>query len=321
MQVLLTGSSGFVGSHLKQALMELDVKLTVLNRCLTDTQCVDAIYVPTFDGNTLFQLDKFQFDVVIHCAAINHDVEEEKLDLLRQVNVEGTLNLATQAAKAGIKRFIFISTAKVNGETTENREAFCETDKPNPQGSYAKSKYDAEEGLKVISAQTGMEYVIVRPPLVYGPRGRGNFSSILNCVYKRVPLPFYSLDGNRRSFISVGNLVSFISLCANHPQAGNQVFLVSDDDDVSTKRLFDVIASCFKVYSLNYPVPKRVILSISRILKKEHVVTRVTDSLQVNISKAKKRLGWLPPGSFESGVQHTVDDFILKRVANKIKKF
>jgi nucleoside-diphosphate-sugar epimerase len=245
--------------------------------------------------------------VVIHLAARVHVMHDSALDPLteyRKVNVDGTLHLALQAAKAGVKRFIFMSSVKVNGELTTNDKPFTEEYAANPQDAYGVSKFEAEQGLLRIAQQTGMEVVIIRPPLVYGPGVKANFARLLQLIKYRIPLPFGAIY-NKRSFVFVGNLVSLILQCMAHPAAANQVFLVSDDCDLSTTELLRECALAMEVKPILWPVPQRLIEFCAVLIGKRDVMQRLCGNLQVDIAKVRILLGWTPPVSVADGLKAT----------------
>ncbi len=235
--VLVTGANGFVGKPLCLALFEQGQALRAAVRSENvQVENCEIGDIADISGQTDWRNALQGVKVVIHLAARVHVMKDASIDPLaefRKINVEGTLNLAKQAAKAGVKRFIFISSIKVNGEHSDLDKPFTEADVANPQDAYGLSKYEAEQGLLLIAQQTGMEVVIIRPPLIYGPGVKANFKSMLHFVKRGIPLPFGNIN-NKRSFIYLGNLISLIMRCIDHPEAANQVFLVSDGDDLST---------------------------------------------------------------------------------------
>jgi len=246
-------------------------------------------------------------DVVIHLAArvhIMNDTSADPLAEFRKVNVEGTLNLARQAANAGVKRFIFVSSVKVNGEHTEAGKPFNENSVTDPQDAYGISKLEAEQGLLKISQETGMEVVIIRPPLVYGAGVKANFASMMRAVKRGIPLPLGAIH-NKRSFVYVGNLVSMIMCCIDHPAAANQVFLVSDGNDLSTTELLCCCAEALGVKARLLPVPQKMLELGAALLDKRDVAQRLCGNLQVDITKARTMLGWTPPFSVAAGLKAT----------------
>lgn len=315
--VLITGASGFIGRHLLQRLNEDAVyRVHLALRTSSDTVFNNnekRFLIDDISGMTDWTEALTDCDVVIHMAARVHVMQEyasSPLNEFRRVNVEGTLNLAKQAASLGIKRFIFISSIKVNGEETESGHAYNSDDLPGPKDPYGISKYEAEQGLLSLSKETGMQVVIIRPPLVYGPSVKGNFKYMLSWLAKGYPLPLKSID-NKRSFVSVYNLIDLIVLCIQHPQAANQVFMVSDDDDLSISELLIKMAKVMNKPTrlVVYP-PLWMIKGIAKVIGKEDFVRRLCGSLQVDITKTCDMLGWSPAVSTEEALRRTVDEYI-----------
>ena len=247
--------------------------------------------------------------VLVHNAARVHVMNNTAAGPLvefRAVNVDGTLNLARQAAAAGVKRFVFVSSVKVNGESTLPGRAFTEADAPNPQDAYGQSKHEAEQGLRQISADTGMEVVIIRPPLVYGPGVKANFAALMRAVQRAWPLPLGAVH-NQRSLVALDNLVDFIITCITHPQAANQTFLASDGHDLSTTELVRGMARAAGVPARLLPVPVLALQLGATLLGKGVAVQRLCGNLQVDIFKARSLLGWLPPVSVEEGFRRAVE--------------
>jgi nucleoside-diphosphate-sugar epimerase len=223
----------------------------------------------------------------------------------RAANVDITLKLARQAASARVRRFVFISSVKVNGECTAPGRPFTEADTPNPQDAYGQSKSEAEQGLRQIAAETGMEVVIIRPPLVYGPGVKANFSTLMRVVQRGWPLPLGAITHNRRSLVGLGNLVDLIVTCIVHPMASNQTFLVSDGHDLSTAHLVCKLARATGVSVRLWPVPLSLLRMVASLLGKETAVQRLCGNLQVDISKARHMLDWTPPLSLEESLRRT----------------
>ena len=292
-KIVVTGGSGFLGCHLLNN--EAFREALVIGR--TQPRNHQKFQKVSFDEHDSLAEAFNNKEVVVHLAARAHvmnDTVKSPLNEFRHVNTIGTLNLAKQAAIAGVKRFIFISTIKVLGEQTEPGQAFRSHDSFNPQDPYSISKVEAEVGLKLIGEAHGMEIVIIRPPLVYGQGVKGNFASLLRLTRLPLPLPFGSIK-NKRSFVSVENLVDLIVICLNHPNAKNKEFLVSDDDDMSTAALFSTLAEAggYKAYIFSFPL---ILLSISlRVLGKSAIYERLCGSMQINIDYTKSQLGWKPP--------------------------
>ncbi len=308
MQVLVTGANGFVGRSLCLALPDDGYAVLAAVRSL-DKQFIDVdqVLITSIGKTTDWSSALQNVDVVVHLAARVHVMNEVAVDALaefRKVNVEGTLNLAMQAAKAGVKRFIFVSSIKVNGEHTLADCPFTANDDANPQDPYGISKHEAEQGLLLIAQQTGMEVVIIRPPLVYGAGVKANFASMMRVVKRGIPLPLGAIH-NKRSFVYVGNLVSLIVRCIDHPAAANQVFLVSDGCDLSTTELLQKCAVALDVKARLLPVPQKLLAFSLALLGKRAVAQRLSGNLQVDISKAHSLLGWEPPVSVEDGLKAT----------------
>jgi UDP-glucose 4-epimerase len=295
--ILLTGASGFVGKQLYAAIIKSHQVLSVVR----DKRSVgfgDCVEIPEIDKKTKWINALSGVNCVIHCAArvhIMNDSSSDPLSEFRAVNTEGTLNLARQAAEAGVKRFIFLSSIKVNGESTSNRAPFTAFDQRLPEDPYGMSKSEAEEQLLALGKETGMEVVIIRPPLVYGEGVKANFASLMKLVGKGFPLPFRAINQNKRSLVSVYNLVDLIKVCIDHPKAVNQVFLVSDDDDMSTARMVELMAKVQGKANLSLPVPVWCFKLAGKLFKKEAVVDRLVGSLQLDIEHTKNTLDWTPP--------------------------
>lgn len=307
-KILITGFSGFVGSKLSQTL--LDKELVLLGRHKPEI-CPHPFYHYEFSAQSRCDDAVKGVDVVIHCAARVHMMDEnssDPLEAFRQINTLGTLNLAKQAAAAGVKRFIFLSSIKVNGESTVNGKPFRFDDKPQPEDSYAISKAEAEAGLRQIALETGMEVVIIRPPLVYGNGVKANFAAILKLAQKNLPLPLGSIY-NKRSLVALENLVDLIVTCVDHPMAANQTFLVSDDHDVSTTELLKLMTYASGKKPLLLPVPVYLLKLAGKLTGKQAVIDRLCGNLQLDIRHTKKTLGWKPPITVEEGVRRCYGGF------------
>jgi UDP-glucose 4-epimerase len=304
-KVLLTGATGFVGQQLlKKLATRYDLRITIRKENKFNKLTIETITIKDLCAETNLQQALEGCKVVIHAAARAHimkDLANNPLQEFRRVNTEGTLNLAQQAASAGVKRFIFISTIKVNGELTQANQRFTADAKPNPIDSYAISKYEAEQGLQLIAAKTGMEVVIIRPPLIYGPGVKGNFQSMLFWLRKGIPLPLGAIK-NKRSLVSLENLNSLIETCIEHPKAANQIFLVSDDNDLSTKELLQEVGQIIKKPVRLLPIPAILLYWGAGLLGKKAVLERLCGSLQVDIDKTKQLLDWKPQQSLKEGL-------------------
>jgi len=254
-------------------------------------------------------------DGIVHLAARVHVMRESAADPLavfRQVNVVGTERLARQAAEAGVKRMVYLSSVKVNGEGGYN--PYTEMDKPEPQDPYAVSKWEAEEVLKKVAAETGLEIVILRPPLVYGQGVKANFLRLLKLIHKGIPLPLANIN-NCRSFIFLGNLIDAIIICMTHPNAAGKAYLVSDGDDVSTSELIRRIAYSMGRPARLYFIPSGFIQLAARLSGKSAIVDRLVSSLTVNISKIQRDLNWNPPYTMDEGLKETAEWYTKKLVS------
>ncbi|MDP3192353.1 MAG: SDR family oxidoreductase [Rhodoferax sp.] len=308
--ILVTGARGFVGLSLVARLVAKGIETRACVRR-------DSVFIP--DGAKMVRVRGLNADVnwsraldgaevVVHLAArvhVMHDIEADPLMAFRAANAEGTLNLARQAAAFGVKRFVFISSVKVNGEHTEPGHAFTEADTPNPQDAYGVSKHEAEQGLRRIAAETGMEVVIIRPPLAYGHGVKANFASLMHAVQRGWPLPLGAVH-NQRSLVALDNLVDFIITCISHPQAANQTFLVSDGQDLSTTELIRGMARAAGVPARLLPLPMWALQAGAKLLGKGDAVQRLCGNLQVDISKARSLLGWVPVVSVEEGLRRAM---------------
>lgn len=308
MKIIVTGANGFVGKSLCAALHgQGHTVLAAVRASGSMVKNAEMVTLGEIDGNTRWVDALSGVDAVVHLAARVHvmnDKADDPLVEFRKVNVDGALNLAEQAAKVGVKRFVFMSSIKVNGEYTIAGKPFSEADVANPQDAYGVSKLEAEQRLLLLAQRTGMEVVIVRPPLVYGAGVKANFASMLRAVKRGIPLPLGAIY-NKRSFVYVENLVSLISCCIYHPKASNQTFLVSDGDDLSTSELLRGCAVALGVKPRLLPFPQRMIEFAAAVLGKRDVAQRLCGNLQVDISKTKNVLGWVPPISVAEGLKST----------------
>lgn len=304
MTVLVTGSNGFVGAAVALALHEAAVEVRPCSR--RD--------VGQINGQTDWSSVLNAVSSVVHCAARAHVMREHAADALaayREVNVAGTMRLAQQAAAAGVQRLVFLSSIKVNGEATTAFQPFTERDVPAPEDAYGQSKLEAEQALLALAAQTGMEVVIIRPPLVYGPGVKGNFAGMARAVQRGLPLPLGAVH-NQRSLVALDNLVSLVLLCADRdrsPQAANQVFVVADGEDVSTSTLLRKVARAAGRPSRLLPVPVSWLRAGASLLGKRAVADRLLGNLQVDATKARTLLGWRPVV--------TMDEQLAKMFAQK----
>lgn len=310
--ILITGATGFVGKALLQRLLADNDKshrfvVAVRNATLLWPEQVLPIETGDMDPLTDWSIALAGVTVVVHSAARVHvmqDTVSDPLTSFRYVNVDGTLNLARQAAAAGVKRFVFISSVKVNGESTPLGCAF-DSDSFNPQDAYGQSKHEAELGLRQVGADTGMNVVIIRSPLVYGPGVKANFAALKRLVLSGWPLPLGAVH-NLRSLVALDNLVDFIEICITHPKAVNQTFLVSDGQDLSTTELVRSMAQAAGVSVRLLPVPVWALQAVASLLGKGDVAKRLCGNLQIDISKARRILGWVPPVSVQEGLRRAM---------------
>lgn len=314
MHILVTGATGFVGSRLLQLLLKNKFQVSAVSRRPVDGQplSVNSHTVGNINSNTDWGEVLQGVDVVIHTAARAHIMEDKASDPLsefRKVNVDGSLNFARQSAEAGVKRFIFISSVKVNGEATELGRPFTEVVDSVPVDPYGLSKYEAEQGLRALSTETGMEVVIVRAPLVYGAGVKANFKTMMEWLACGIPLPLEAMN-NGRSLLALDNLVDFILTCIAHPAAANQTFLASDDHDLSTSELLKLLGGALGKPARLFSVPASWIKIVANLFGKSVIYHRLCGSLQVDISKAKNMLSWTPPISVEEGLKRAAIGFL-----------
>ncbi|HAL39233.1 MAG TPA: NAD-dependent dehydratase [Polaromonas sp.] len=310
--ILVTGATGFVGEAVVQRLLAEDQSRRVVVAVRRDGQQWPARALPRVTGDlepsTDWSVALGGVSAVVHCAARVHvmaDTAADPLDEFRRVNVQGTLNLARQAAAAGVRRFVFVSSIKVNGEATQPGSPFTADDAPAPLDAYGVSKMEAEQGLREIALQTGMEVVIIRPPLVYGPGVKANFSAMMRWLKRGVPLPLGAIH-NQRSLVALDNLVDLIVTCLTHPAAANQTFLVSDGEDVSTTELLRRMGRAMGRPARLIPVPASWLKLAAAMVGKRDVAQRLCGSLQVDIEKTRRLLGWTPPISMDEGLRRAV---------------
>lgn len=309
-RTLVTGATGFVGRAVVDRLVADGVAVTAsVRREPTDRSGVREIRVGDLGPSTDWSHALAGCDTVVHCAARVHvmrDASADPLAAYRAANVDGTLALARQAAAAGVRRFVFISSIKVNGEGTEAGKPFTASDAPRPVDPYGVSKLEAERALQDLAASVAMELVIIRPPLVYGPGVKANFLSMARWIARGVPLPFGDVNGNRRSFVALQNLVDLVATSLVHPGAAGQVFLVSDGEDLSTAELLRRTARALGVSSRLLPVPSGLLAAGAAMLGRRDLWQRLGGTLQVDISPTRERLAWTPPVSVDTGLRAAV---------------
>lgn len=306
--ILVTGSTGFVGRSVCAAIVAAGRPLRAISRSPGYGLTAVGDITPLTDWTIPLE----GIDAVIHLAARVHvmkDTTSDPLAAFRTTNVEGTLNLARQAAAAGVRRFVFVSSIKVNGEETRPGQAYRADDLPNPLDPYGVSKREAEDGLRAIAGETGLEVAIVRPPLIYGPGVRANFKAMMRLVSRGVPLPLGAVTGNRRSLVGVDNLTSLVLRCLDHPNAAGQTFLASDGEDLSTADLLRRLGVALDRPARLIPVPVPILNAAAAVVGKTNIARRLLGSLQIDSSQTRARLDWSPPMSVDEG---------LKRVAAAI---
>ncbi len=311
MKVAITGATGFIGGSLLSTFNPENC--VVIGRSKPDLVASSHFLCANIDAYSDYSSILDNVDAVVHCAARVHVLKDSVNDPLlafRDVNTAGTLNLAKHAAESGVKRFIFISTIKVNGESTRPEQSYTCFDQRRPRDAYGQSKAEAEEQLLKLSEKTGMAVVIIRPPLVYGPGVKANFFSLMDLVSKGLPLPFGLVNNNKRSMVSVNNLVHLIKTCIDHPKAANQVFLVSDDCDLSTAELIRCMARGLGKPARLLSVPIWSYRLLGRLLGKQEIIDRLMGSLRVDISYTKEILEWQPPQSVEEAFSEAGQAFL-----------
>jgi len=317
MRILITGASGFVGQALVRQLASeghhhLRAALRPTAKLPVDSRTLEKVIIEELAPDTNWSAALEGMEAVVHCAARVHVMNEtagDPLSEFRRTNVEGTLALARQAQRAGVRRFIFISSIKVNGEETQPGRPFTADDTPAPADPYGISKMEAEQALRELARNGTMEVVVIRPVLVYGPGVKANFLSMIRWLDKGIPLPLGGITSNRRSLVALDNLVDLICVCLSHPDAAGQVFLVSDGEDLSTTAMLRRISLALGKSPFLPSLPASWLMLAARIMGRPGIAQRLCGSLQVDISKNRDLLGWTPRTTVDAAFQKTVDAY------------
>lgn len=312
--ILVTGANGFVGSALAARLSQsgAGVRAAVRRPPAAPRQGLEYVAAPSLSAGADWRHALEGVSAVVHAAARVHVMRDEASDPLqefRRANVEGTLALARQAAAAGVERFVFVSSIKVNGESTPRDRPFSAADVPQPQDPYGVSKLEAERALVGLARETGLQVVIVRPPLVYGPGVKANFFALLRWLHRGVPLPFGAIH-NRRSLVALENLVDLLATCVEHPAAPGQTLLVSDGEDLSTTELLRRLAVALGKRARLVPVPERALIIAAQVLGAGSIARRLCGSLCVDIAPTRRLLGWAPPVGVDAGLRMAAEAYL-----------
>lgn len=315
MRILITGATGFVGSALRECWARdgrHHVRAALRRDAAGLPSTLERRVVGDIDGKTDWRAAVEGIDVIVHAAArahVMHDTVSDPLAEFRRVNVDATLNLARQAAAGGVRRFVYLSSIKVNGEATPKGQPFRADDPANPVDAYGISKHEAEQALRGIASTTAMELVVIRPPLVYGPGVKANFRALMRAVARGIPLPFGAID-NRRSMVALDNLVDFIGVCAEHPAAAGRTLLVSDGVDLSTPEIVRGLARAMSRPARLVAVPPFALEAAAALLGRRAAVRRLCGSLQVDIAASRTLLGWNPPLTVDAGFARAAEPFM-----------
>jgi len=306
--VAVTGATGFVG---RSIIATLRMKGYSVREITRNRPGLSSVAVGEIGPNTDWSRALAGVSCVIHAAArvhITHDNSVNPLELYRIINVKGTTRLANQALLAGVRRIVFVSSVKVNGERTKLGAPFDAEGMPSPEDAYGLSKFEAEQALSKIAISTGLEVVVVRPPLVYGPGVKANFAQLISAVRCGIPLPFSGIT-NQRSFVGIDNLVDLLLVCTEHPLAPGRKFMVSDGNDLSTPELVTKLAGLLRRSPRLFPMPRLLLSLGGRLTGRISVIERLTESLQVNIQPTINTLGWTPRVSVDEGLARTLANF------------
>lgn len=323
MQLFITGASGFVGSALCQTLVEHGHAVTAVSRdhhfkktlLFSEHPSPASLELKAdFADVASIQAHLSKTEAIVHCAARVHqtqDTADDPLTLYRQVNCMATLTLAQAAAQAGVKRFVFLSSVKVNGEYSALDSPFRADDAVSTLDPYGLSKWEAEQGLRDIATQTGMEVVIIRPPLIYGPGVKANFFTMMRWLHRGIPLPFGAIH-NQRSLVALPNLVDFIEVCLSHPLAANQTFMISDQHDLSTTELLSSLGAALRRPARLVSVPQSWLELSLKAAGKASLAQRLCADLRVDAAPASVLLGWKPPVTVNQGLNATAEHFLAQ---------
>jgi nucleoside-diphosphate-sugar epimerase len=313
-KIAITGANGFIGKSLCKTFSKLNrpfVRIVRSENSLKTLNGINTIFVGDINSNTNWSESLEDCEVIIHCAGKAHVMDnKDNLYDYYKVNTEGTKNLAEQATQAGVKRLVFLSSIKVNGENTDKiniGKKFYYKDMPDPQDVYARSKLEAEKALWEISSRTGLEVVVVRLPLVYGYGAKGNLSRLIKLIKLGIPLPL-SIIKNKRSMIGIDNLINLLIRCIDHPKANGKTFLASDGEDLSTPRLIKLIGSSMGQKAYLFPVPLFLLKILGSIFGKQKEIIRLTESLRIDNNYVKEILDWRPPLSIEESIRKMIQD-------------
>jgi UDP-4-keto-D-QuiNAc 4-reductase len=319
LRVLVTGATGFVGNSLLTRLgadARYEVRGAARRLPPNGAFRPSIVVVGELGTSADWQTALAHVDMVVHTAALVHarsDHSQASMADYRRVNVEATLDLARQAIANGVRRFVFLSSVKVNGDSTEPSSPFGADDPPRPGDMYGISKHEAECGLRKLAAEASLEVVIIRPVLVYGPGVKANFLSMMRWIQAGIPLPLGALR-NRRSFVAIDNLIDLITICLEHPKSANQTFMVSDGEDLSTPDLLRRMASAMHRPARLISIPEGAIRAAARLVGKDDIAGRLCSSLQVDIEKTRRTLSWSPPVSVNEGIRKTAEDYVRREL-------
>ncbi|OYQ77607.1 hypothetical protein B9T12_06490 [Wohlfahrtiimonas chitiniclastica] len=315
--IVITGANGFVGNALFNHLLQNPLyNVLAVARNISQLPLNNAIQITDLSTGTNWDaIFNEKIDTIIHCAAKVHVMNDTSMDPLtefRKVNVDGTLKLAQEAIKNGVRRFIFISSIKVNGEETAIGKPFKSTDLPHPSDPYGISKHEAEQALLQLAKDTGLEVVIIRPVLVYGPNVKGNFNSLLKLSSSKIPLPFGSIK-NARSMVYIDNLVHFITHCIQCDAAKNEILLIADDNALSLPQLIKTMRQAQGKSPLILPFPTFIFKLLGMIFNKKTVINRLLGNLQVDTVSEQQKLDWKPLYTIEQGIKYTVQNYVQRK--------